>query len=222
MNFVQAYNATAIPVTIPRRTKLRSVVEYNQERCYFADPNTDPKLVFTGWKGKAVKIAKFAVTTMAFLAQPSIFPITSTVREISKTVSINIDFGFEYTFQCGITIYSSPPKSETVQKKFIAVVNSYPNIWRDSGSVVDVPKNQWMPINTKTGTNFETFKIYPVGPQNREIINKKFNDLHQQKKCNGRKTSFHSVIPYSLFEKRFIFQTNHPCAKDASSLIFGD
>ena len=57
----------AILVTIPRRTKLKSIVEYNQERYHFVDPNTDPKLIFTGWKGKTVKIAKFAVTTMAFL-----------------------------------------------------------------------------------------------------------------------------------------------------------
>ena len=82
LNFVQTHNATAIPVIIPRRTNLKSIFEYNQEKYYFADLNTDPKLIFTGWKNKTVKIVKFAVTAMVFLTQLSIFPTTPTVTEI--------------------------------------------------------------------------------------------------------------------------------------------
>ena len=41
-----------------------------------------------------------------------------------------------------------------------------------------IKKKQWMPINIKKNRNI---KIYPMEPQNREIIDKKFKDLHQQK-----------------------------------------
>ena len=66
LNFVQIYNATTLPVTIPKRTRLNSIVEYNQKKCYFADPN-DAKLTFTGWKNKIVKIVKAAVIAAIFL-----------------------------------------------------------------------------------------------------------------------------------------------------------
>ena len=65
LNLVQIYNTTTLPMTIPKQTKLNSIVEYNQERYYFADPN-DAKLFSTGWKNKTVKVVKAAVITAAF------------------------------------------------------------------------------------------------------------------------------------------------------------
>ena len=182
LNFVQIHNVIVVPIVISRRAKLKSIVEYNQEKCYFADPS-DSKLAFTGWKNKTVKVAKATVMAAIFLvslSQPPTIPASSV--SISFTISTAVDFNFELTFPCGVTIYNGPPGGETVQKKITKAINSYPNIWRDSGSVVDVPKKQWMPINTKAGTKIEAFKVYPVGPQDREIIDRKFNDLHQQKK----------------------------------------
>ena len=46
LNFVQIYNAIMSPITIPRRIKLNSIIEYNPEKCYFAHPNNF-KLIFT-------------------------------------------------------------------------------------------------------------------------------------------------------------------------------
>ena len=69
LNFVQIHNVPASPVTIPRRVKLKSIIEYNQEGCYLIDPNTDPKLTITGWRGKTVKVAIMAATFFVLLSQ---------------------------------------------------------------------------------------------------------------------------------------------------------
>ena len=39
-----------------------------------------------------------------------------------------------------------------------------------------------MPIDTKTGTKTDATKVYPVGPQDRAIIDKEFDKLHRQGK----------------------------------------
>ena len=67
LNFVQIHNVTASPVTMLRRIKLKSIIEYNQKRCYLIDFDTDPKLTITGWKGKTVKIVRFAIMAATFL-----------------------------------------------------------------------------------------------------------------------------------------------------------
>ena len=39
-----------------------------------------------------------------------------------------------------------------------------------------------MPINTKPEVKIKIFKMYLIGPKNRAVINKKFDDLHEKNK----------------------------------------
>ena len=48
LNLVQTYNATVIPVTIPRRTKLKSILEYNQGKMLFRRPQHRSQINFYG------------------------------------------------------------------------------------------------------------------------------------------------------------------------------
>ena len=105
LNFVQMHNAITLPITIPKRTKLNSIIEYNQEKCFLVDFNTDFKLIFTGCKNKTIKIVKFAVLVTTFLFS---FPQFSTVLAssvVSTPISIAVDFKHEFTFLCGVIIY---------------------------------------------------------------------------------------------------------------------
>ena len=53
--------------------------------------------------------------------------------------------------------------------------------------MVKIPQDQWMFIDTKTGTKTNVIKVYPIGPQNRIIIDKKFDELYRQKKMQWTK-----------------------------------
>ena len=77
------------------------------------------------------------------------------------------------------------------------IMNFYPNIWRDSGKIMK--RKHWMPINTRTGVKIEIFKFDPIGPQNRTVINKKFDDLQNKTKGNGPMVPYNTVISFSLF-----------------------
>ena len=124
LNFVQIYNVTALPVTIPRRVKLNSVIEYNQKKCYFVDPCTDPKLTFTGWGKKTVKIATITIMVAALLISPSQPPTVLTSLKqlptipmslVSMTpVSTTVGLNHEFTFPCGVTVYGNPPKNDEI------------------------------------------------------------------------------------------------------------
>ena len=117
LNFVQIHNVTASPVTITRRIKLKSIIEYNQKRCYLIDFNTDSKLTMTGWKNKTIKIIKFAIMAAALLVSLSQLQIIFTslkqlLTSVSMTpVSTVIDFNHDFTFPCGVTVYGGPPKN---------------------------------------------------------------------------------------------------------------
>ena len=147
-NFVQIHNVTASPVTIPRRIKLKSIIEYNQKGCYLIDFNTDPKLTITGWRNKTIKVVKFAIMAAAFFVSFSQFQMVFTSlkqlpRSISMTpVFIAIDFSHEFTFPCGVTVYGGLPKNDGAHLIFTKMVNVYFNVWFDSGRVIKVPQDQ--------------------------------------------------------------------------------
>ena len=67
------------------------------------------------------------------------------------------------------------------------MVNVYLNVWLDSGRVIKIPQDQWTPIDTKTRTKANATKVYPVGPQDRTIIDKEFDELNRQRKMQWTK-----------------------------------
>ena len=51
-----------------------------------------------------------------------------------------------------------------------------------------MPQDQWMAINTKTGVKIDAARMYPVGFQNRTVIDKEFDEFHRQNKMQWTKS----------------------------------
>ncbi len=65
-----------------------------------------------------------------------------------------------------------------------AVVDKFPNLWKDTGNVVGVPESQHMEIPLLD--NWEELykpgqaRVYPLGQRDREVIDKEFDKLYTQ------------------------------------------
>ena len=168
------YNASSIPVHSFNKTRFGSFVEYDQNGIYLVDSNH----VFpaTGniksWTFRTTKliITITSAYAMTFQTKLSIF-ITGPAKLVMET---NFPTVYDLVILNGVIIYGSP----ALQQSFFNVMNSYPSIWRDSGKTINVPEKQWLPINTKTCAKIDAVKMYPVGPQNRILIDKNFDELH--------------------------------------------
>ena len=54
-----------------------------------------------------------------------------------------------------------------------------------------------MPIKTKAGTKPEPSKVYPLGPEDREIVDKEFDEMHRRGKMKW--TSQATPYGYPVF-----------------------
>ena len=79
----------------------------------------------------------------------------------------------------GITLYGSP----AVAAKLQTVIESYPNVWIDSGKAVDVPESEWLRIplikDWESKHKLST-KVYPLSPKDRALVDELFDELHEQ------------------------------------------
>ena len=159
LNFVQIYNATILFVTIPKRTKLNSVIEYNQEKCFLVDFSTNFKLIFTGWKSKTIKIVKSAIMAAVFLAQ---FSKHARVNVSSSStfiaIFIAVDPFVEHVMFDGIIVY----RNFQAAIRFASLFDAHQNVFVDIGITMDVPEDQWMPIKFKPNENFKLVRVYPL------------------------------------------------------------
>ena len=69
----------------------------------------------------------------------------------------------------------------STQQRLLIITNVYSIILKKN-DIVHVSKLKWMFIDTILNAKIESFKIYFVNPQNRKVINKKFNKFHEQNK----------------------------------------
>ena len=89
----------------------------------------------------------------------------------------------ETVFDNGITCYGDP---NTVDKLAEVAKQFEPSLWTDTGTTVDLSKDQWMDIpliaNWEEKFKAVNIKVYPLGPKDRKIVNIEFDRLH----CQGR------------------------------------
>ncbi len=92
----------------------------------------------------------------------------------------------------GISIYSGDPRKARVFQK---LCEAYPSIWQDNGPI-DMSEEEMMKIplvegwqNTKLN-----FRAYPLGREERAILDKKHDALHEQ----GRMGYVHGASPFAL------------------------
>ena len=181
LSVVQARNATGKAVMIPRNAKLGVVQDYEEEGC-FVGLSEDAHLAAGAISHGLTKTSAACVASKP-LADPvqtsSKSPIAHNTLKPPATIPTTRDQpgpSCEHVTPNGITVYGEP----SVRDELIAVAESFPNLWQDTGSTVNIPPDEWMPINIKEGAKVEASKVYPLGPSDREFVDNEFNKLHSQ------------------------------------------
>ena len=193
---VQVNNATDKAVTIGKNSRLGTVQEYEEEGCYAASTEYSHLAAGSSWVKKTFRIgvgmlaaaAPVTSTPVMPIQEPSALtsePIPFTGTSSSGTATPNpattapspLSEQNECTIPNGITVYGI---TEEVRQQLTAVTEAYPLLWQDTGRTVDVPEEDWMPITLKPDAKIDAAKVYPLGPADREFVDKEFNKLHDQ------------------------------------------
>ena len=108
-----------------------------------------------------------ANTSVFFLSVPTIENLASAVM---KTMLFN-----------GITIY----ENASTLAKLSTVSKIYFNIWQKKTiGTVSVSKSDWMSIDTVSETKIESTRVFRLGKQNRNFIDKEFDEFHRHDKMS--------------------------------------
>lgn len=198
MTFVNVHNATDAPVRLPRKARLGSIVEFDQEGAYMVAAEHAPLSAGNtstwkkkSWKSNLAKGLAFAAAAYAAMAQPSDPALRkpSAAPASATSTTVGIDPALEHVMPNGVTIYGTPDVAAAIA----AVANDYPEIWTDQGTTVDIPEEEWMPIPLKSDAAPQPSRVYPVSQRDKDVINTTFDKLHQQ----GKMTWSSQPTPFS-------------------------
>ena len=216
LHFVQVRNTSTRPVTLPRRGRLGTVVEYSQQGCYMVSPEEAPKAACgwmspvatkRSWKRQLANAATAVAVAAAYLVNAgtsppadssgisSVPPLASDVKlppPVTSSTSA-IDPKLEHVCPNGVTIYGQQEAADAIA----ALVDEYQDLFIDKGTTVDIPEEEWMPINLKPGAEAKPAKVYPLGQRDREVVDRTFDKLHAQGKMHF--TSQPTPFSYPVF-----------------------
>ena len=178
MSEILVRNNSDLPVVLPKRTRLGKVVEYEANGCYAVSPDAQDlahrpaKSTKTSWVKKALAAAMAVTAAFNVATVPSPEIVHST----------------------GVTMYDSGGSIPALTK----AVEAFPNLWKDTGNVTNIPESEWMDIplvdNWQEQYKPGQARVYPVGPKDREIIDEAFDKLHSQ----GRMEWTSTATPFSF------------------------
>ena len=160
MTFVQARNTTASPVVLPKGTRLGTVVEYAVDGCYQVSYKSSG-LAACGWRSERSEAA-----------------INMTSVTSADSTATTIDPRLEHVLPNGVTVYGN----DEALRSFSSIVADYQDVFEDSGSTIDLPENQWMPIPLKPNAIAKPSKVYPLGHRDRQVVDETFDKLQKQGK----------------------------------------
>ena len=179
---VQVRNATNQPVVISRNAKIGKLLDYDEEGCFLATPDDRHLAVkSSGWLQKASKWATAGIAGLAALEgafHGSTLPAThvpTTTPSIPVATSLAPD-SMENGLPNGITIYGDA----SAYTRLATVAEAYPSIWQEKATgTVKVPEADWMSVDTIPGAKIEPARVFKLGKQDRDVIDKEFDELHR-------------------------------------------
>ena len=127
-------------------------------------------------KSKMSTDAKLRTTTTLVASKNSKTTISTFPEELVK-----INTSLEKKHPTNVMIYGNSDQYE----RLAAIIDKHKDLWVNKGGFVDIPEDEWMEVPLKS--NFEDLskdrvKVYPFGHKDREVIDKEFNKLHNQKR----------------------------------------
>ena len=167
MSQVYVRNDSDESMTIPVMTHLGQVVEYNTDGAYLMESTVE---------SLAARTIK-STPTMNWIHWSFCTLLTATAAFHTATS----DQGEERLLSNEVTVYST-----TVgQQHFKSLVSDHAKIFEDHGNSVDISPEQWMDIllhnNWEELYKPEQAHIYPLGQQNRDVVDEAFDKLQQQR-----------------------------------------
>lgn len=179
---VHVRNDTNKHVIIPRRERLGTIGEYDQDGCFPIGAH-HADLAAAGWRNWKTKLARdvvlaaTAITTLGSeAADLGSLPKPPTASQATTT----IDPSLENVLPNGVTVYGKPYAAQPLAD----LIQAHQDLFVDQGQTVDIPEEEWMPIPLKPGATSKPAKVYPVGHRDREVIDATFDKLHEQGKMH--------------------------------------
>jgi hypothetical protein len=81
------------------------------------------------------------------------------------------------------------------------VVDEFPQVWKDTGSFVDIPEDEWMRIPLRSDWELQmptkAARVYPLGLDTGKLVDETFDELHKQGRMSWSTTS--TPFSYPVF-----------------------
>lgn len=167
---VLARNETDSPIQVPRKLRLGNVLEMEYENCFQTSIEADFATVRPSSKSSDLK-----------MPGKSLPPDSRSWNTGAQ----------ETRLPNGVMVYGDPQ----VTRALSDLVAEFPQVWEDTG-FVNVPKDEWMKIPLKKDWQSRVnsrAKIYPLGIKDREVVDRVFDELHEQ----GRLEYTKNATPFS-------------------------
>ena len=176
MSSILVRNDSNSPVQIPKKTRLGNVTEIDYDNCFQAEVDTDyaavPSKLLTQTPSPSIPGARP-------VAEPQVYtPVPGEVRCPN-----------------GVMLFGG----EDAVRALAELVEEFPTLWVDNG-FVRVPEEEWMRISLRQDWQTKVLgkaKIYPLGTQDRNIIDKTFDEMHVQGRLDWTKDA--TPFSYPVF-----------------------
>ena len=159
-------------ITLTKRVKLKTIIEYNQVDCYLTMlkklyKTVNDWMIDRLWKKQLV--VDFAIVATIYVAIV-LSTITSQIDLINVTFSIlffvisivfQIDFKLKHVLSSDVIVY------EKNVIDLINLVEVFQNVFQNFDIIVNISKKKWMSINFKSSAIFKINKIYSLKVKNR-------------------------------------------------------
>ena len=190
---VHVRNDTDKPVVVPRKARLGTLGEYEQDGCFPIGAH-HADLAASGWRNWKTKLARDVITAATAMTAAVMPDLHTDPREANKdlvgsTSAVTIDPSLEYVMPNGVTIYGKPEAVEPLAQ----LIDEHQDLFVDQGQTVDIPEEEWMPIPLKPDATSKPAKVYAVGQRDKDVIDTTFDKMHDQ----GKMTWSTQPTPFS-------------------------
>lgn len=191
MSMIQVRNAINVSVIMSKNVRLRRVADYTKEDCYAANSIDAHLAVEISWKQRAVKII---ITALVALSSARFVISEISDQNVEAFTTLSVESVIERVMSNDIIIYNRSFSETNVLQ---LTTDNFSLIWRNTDDIVNISESEWMLINILLEAKSDAFKVYSLSLEDRDLVNKKFDELHAQDKINwtNRSTSYE----YSVF-----------------------
>ena len=208
LDHVMMRNIIQHSVTLQKRVRLKTLIDYNQQRCYNLTSNVD-FLVIDDWKitkqhqriwknkldmiAAAAIYAVFLTTNMissSFFTSNTATNVDSIFDDLKTSFFIVLDDSKTFFFIVIDSILKHVMSNDVIiydESNIIAciaeVINVYSAVWNDQNIIVDIFEKQWMSIILKSNVEvLKSTRMYSIESKNRAIIDVIFDKMHKKDK----------------------------------------